>query len=351
MKWFRSYLTDRSQSIIIDDEISKPKQLKYGVPQGSILGPLLFTAYMTPMKNVIERHGLRYHCYADDTQIYISFSPLSEDEKEKVIDSLEEAICVCDIKNFMIANKLKLNDDKTEVIFLGTKHRLDQLGQIGITVGDSVIYPSDKVRNLGVIFDKHFSMDDQIKSVYKQGFYHIKNLWRIRKFLNEEQTNVAAHAFITSKLDYGNALLGGAPKYQINKLQWLQNAAARVVTKTGKYEHITGKLRDLRWLPVAYRIKYKLNLLTWKAQNGQAPEYISELMSERTNGIDLRSGQSKVLNVPKTNLKTMGDKAFSVVAPKTWNLLPKVLRMSEKLQSFKAGLKSLYLKEAYSTLD
>lgn len=349
LKWFRSYLTDRSQSIIIDDEISEPKQLKYGVPQGSVLGPLLFTAYMAPMKNVINKYGLRYHCYADDTQLYISFSPIAEDERERVVDSLEQAIH--DIKNFMIANKLKLNDDKTEVIFLGTKYRLDELGRIGVTVGDSVIYPSDKVRNLGVVFDKHLSMEDQVKSVYKQGFYHIKNLWRIRKFLNEEQANVAAHAFITSKLDYGNALLGGAPKFLINKMQLVQNAAARVVTKTGKYEHISHKLRDMKWLPVAYRIKYKLNVLTWKAQNGQAPEYISDLISERAHGIDLRSGKSKVLNVPKTNLKTIGDKAFSVVAPKSWNLLPKELRMSGKLQSFKAGLKSLYLKEAYSTLD
>ncbi len=349
LKWFRSYLTDRSQSIIIDDEISEPKQLRYGVPQGSVLGPLLFTAYMAPMKNIIGKHGLRYHCYADDTQIYISFSPASEDEKDKAIDSLEQAIS--DIKKFMIVNKLKLNDDKTEVIFLGTKHRLDHLDRIGVTVGDSIIYPADKVRNLGVVFDKHLSMDDQVKSVYKQGFYHIKNLWRIRKFLNEEQTNVAAHAFITSKLDYGNGLLGGAPKFQINKMQLVQNAAARVVTKTGKYDHISGKLRDLKWLPVAYRIKYKLNLLTWKAQNGQAPEYISDLITERAHGIDLRTGKSKVLEIPKTNLKTMGDKAFSVVAPKTWNLLPKELRMRGKLQSFKAGLKSLYLKEAYSTLD
>ena len=131
----------------------------------------------------------------------------------------------------MIVDKFKLYDDKTEVIFLGTKHRLDHLDHIGVTVGDSIIYPADKVRNLGVVFDKHLSMDDQVKSVYKQGFYHIKNLWRIRKFLNEEQTNVAAHAFITSKLDYGNGLLGGAPKFQINKMQLVQDTAAGVVTK------------------------------------------------------------------------------------------------------------------------
>ena len=201
-----------------------------------------------------------------------------------------------------------------------------------------------------MIFDKHLSMDDQVRSVYKQGFYHIKNLLRIRKFLNEGQTNIAAHAFITSKLDYGNAPLG-APKYQIQKLQFVQNAAARVVTKTGKYEHISEKCKDLNWLPVAYRVKYKLNVLTWKALHDQAPEYISDLIHERDHGIDLRMGNSLVLDIPKTNLKSMGDKAFSVVAPKAWNLLPKELRTNGKLQSFKAGLKSLYIREAYSSLD
>ncbi len=349
LKWFRSYLTDRSQSIIIDDEISEPKQLKYGVPQGSILGPLLFTAYMAPMRDVISRYGLKYHCYADDTQLYISFSSASEEDKDSAIDSLESAIN--DIKHFMIANKLKLNDDKTEVIFLGTKYRLNELDELSVSVGENEIYPANKVRNLGVIFDKTMSMDDQVKSVCKTGFYHIKNLWRIRKFLNAEQTNIAAHAFITSKLDYGNALLGGAPKYQVNKMQLVQNAAARVVTKTGKYDHISEKMKELKWLPVALRIKYKINLLTWKALNGKSPEYISELISVRETGIDLRSGNTKVLNVPKTNLKTVGDKAFSIVAPKTWNQLPKKLRLCEKLQSFKTGLKSLFIGEAYSSLD
>ncbi len=349
LKWFSSFLTNRSQSVIIDDEMSTAKPLKFGVPQGSVLGPLLFTAYMAPLKDVISKHGLRYHCYADDTQLYISFSPRSEGDEEKAIDSLERAIN--DIKTFMISNKLKLNDDKTEVIFLGTRVRLDQISSTEIQVGDSTIAPADKVKNLGIIFDKNLNMDNQVKSMCKAGFYHIKNLWKIRKFLNEEQANVAAHAFITSKLDYGNALLAGAPKYQVKKLQTVQNAAARVVTKTGKFDHISGKLRDLRWLPVGYRIKYKINLLTWKALNDMSPEYISGMITLRKDGQDLRSGNTKVLHVPKTKLKTMGDKAFSVVAPKAWNQLPSKLRLNENLKSFKAGLKSLYSDEAYSSLD
>ena len=349
LKWFKSYLRDRSQTVIVDDVESEPKQLKYGVPQGSVLGPLLFTAYMAPLKHVITKYGLRYHCYADDTQLYISFSPMSGDQEELAIDSLESAIK--DIKSFMVANKLKLNDDKTEVIFLGTQHRLQDIHSTGIKIGDISISPSEKVRNLGVIFDKNLSMDEQVKSICKSGFYHVKNLWRISKFLNDEQTNIAAHAFITSKLDYGNALLGGVPKYLVKKLQSVQNAAARVVTKTGKYDHISDKLRDLKWLPVKYRILYKLNLLTWKVLNGQSPDYLSEMISERDVDIDLRSGNTKVLNVPKTKLKTMGDRAFSVIAPKTWNQLPKELRLNDRLQSFKAGLKSHYSSEAYGSLD
>ena len=142
------------------------------------------------------------------------------------VESLEKAIS--DIKQFLVANKLKLNDDKTEVIFLGTKTRLRDIKNEGITVGDNVIPATERVRNLGVIFDKNLSMDDQVKSTCKAGFFHIKNLWKARKFLNADQANVAAHAFVTSKLDYGNALLGGAPKYQVKKLQSVQNECQTV---------------------------------------------------------------------------------------------------------------------------
>ena len=346
LKWFRSYLSNRSQSVIIDDAMSEPKLLKYGVPQGSVLGPLLFTAYMAPLKNVINKYGLRYHCYADDTQLYISFSPLSGDEEMNALNNLEKAIK--DIKNFMITNKLKFNDDKTEVIFLGTKYRLHQINSNGITVGDNVISPANTVKNLGVTFDKTLSMNDHVNLVCKSGFYHIKNLWRIRKFLNLEQSNIAAHAYISSKLDYGNALLGGAPKCQIYKLQLVQNAAARVVKLKHKYDHISESLRELKWLPISERIMFKLNTLTWKALHKQSPTYISEMISEKSVGRTLRSGNFRLLDVPRTNLKTIGDKAFSVVAPKSWNKLPLDLRKNDNFLSFKANLKSYYLNKAYN---
>ena len=108
-------------------------------------------------------------------------------------------------------------------------------------------------------------MNQQVKSMCKSGFFRIKDLWKIRKFLDEEQANIAAHAFVTSKFDYGNALLAGAPKYQVKNLQSVLNVVARVVTKTGKYDHISQKMKELNLLPVGYRIKYKINVLTWKA--------------------------------------------------------------------------------------
>ena len=252
---------------------------------------------------------------------------------------------------FMIENKLKLNDDKTEVIFLGTRVRLDQINSASIMIGDIEISPAEMVKNLGVIFDKNLNLEEHVKNVCKSVFYHVKNLWRIRKFLNQEQANIAAHAFITSKLDYGISLMGGAPKYLIKKLQSVQNAAARVVTKTGKYDHISEKLRDLKWLPISYRIMYRLNVLTWKALNNQSPEYLSELIVERELTRNLRTGSSRLLHVPKTELKSMGDKAFSVTAPKLWNVLPKNVRMKDSLHPFKCGLKSLYLNMAFSQTD
>ncbi len=128
------------------------------------------------------------------------------------------------------------------------------------------------------------------------------------------------HAFVTSRLDYCNALLGGCPASSINKLQIVQNAAARVLTRSRKYDHITPILQSLHWLPMKFRISYKIVLLTYKALNDLAPAYLTNLLSRYSLTRSLRSQNSGFLVVPRIAKSTKGGRTFSYLAPKLWNV-------------------------------
>ena len=148
-KWFESYLKDRTQTVQIGSCTSTPVTLKYGVPQGSVLGPILFTMYTTPLGNIIRKNGLNFHLYANDNQLYISFQPGVSVSKATAISCLEA--CIKDIKIWMTNNLLKLNDDKIGLIVITTHSNTTQNQNIGINIGDSLITPSSEPpRNLGV---------------------------------------------------------------------------------------------------------------------------------------------------------------------------------------------------------
>ena len=140
-----------------------------------------------------------------------------------------------------------------------------------VHIGNCDIQRSEKARNIGAMFDDTMSLnylvDDKCKAAYKQ----IRRISRIRRFLNKTSADRLVHAFITSRLDHLNSLLLGMPKCKIKKLQHIQNIAARIVTRTRRSEHITPVLKQLHWLPVSYRIKFKVLLYTYKALNGCAP--------------------------------------------------------------------------------
>ena len=154
-----------------------------------------------------------------------------------------------------------------------------------INVGD-VISPSDSVRNIGVIFDKHLSLAEHVNSVCKSSFYQLRRIVKIRKYLSLKTTQTLVHAFITSKIDNCNSLLFGIPTHLLKKLQYVQNAAARVITGSRKFDHITPVLKELHWLPVEQRIVFKVLLITFKALHGLAPRYISDIIDQYTSQPD-----------------------------------------------------------------
>ena len=142
-----------------------------------------------------------------------------------------------------------------------------------------IIEPTNKARNIGVIFDNTVTMSFHINNVVKGALYHLRNIAKIRKYINVTTAEVLVHAFVNSKLDFCNSLLHGLPKFEIiNKLQSVQNAAARVIACLSKFDHISDTLKELHWLPVEQRIIFKINLICFKILINLAPDYLIDLI-------------------------------------------------------------------------
>ena len=345
--WFSSYLTDRTQFVQIDGTNSSVRSLRYGVPQGSVLGPILYLLYTSPLGDIIRKHDMSFHLYADDTQLYTTFRCNKDDVQiSSTVCRIER--CLEDIIRWMTANKLKLNTDKTELLILKSKFRPSPSLPF-IKVGDDNIQPTESTRNIGVIFDSTMSMCAHINNVVKVAFYHLRNIAKIRKYIGSDATEILIHSFVTSKLDFCNSLLYGLPKNNIEKLQRVQNAAARLITGIGKYDHISTTLRELHWLPIEYRIIFKINLMTFKILHNTAPKYLKQLLHNYRPTRCLRSSSDKwILTQQRFNQKTYGSRKFSVAAPTLWNQLPTQIRAIDNINTFKAKLKTYLFKIAYA---
>jgi hypothetical protein len=347
LAWFSSYLNGREQVVSINGHKSKVAHLKCGIPQGSVLGPKLFAIYTSPLCELIESHGMKYHLYADDTQLYLSFKPGNTLDESAAYAKLHE--CLCSIKEWMFANKLKLNSDKTEYMVIGRHIDISKTNTDYLSFDKGTIVKNDVVKNLGVYFDDSLSMVKHVNHVSKSVSFYLRGISRIREFLSRKSCESLVHALISSRIDYCNSLLYGLPSSVLSKLQLVHNMAARVVTMTGKYEHITPVLADLHWLPIRQRIEYKVILLTFKALNDLAPSYISELihMFQPINE-NMRSANKLLLDVPRSRLVTCGDRCFQVAAPTLWNKLPQELRNITNLDIFKSQLKTHLYEQAFS---
>ena len=342
LQWLRSYLTSRHHQVSIKGVHSDRKQLQYGVPQGSVLGPILFTIYMSPLGDIVRKHNIEFHGYADDSQLYLTFKP----NTAQLLNCLSTvAKNMTDIQHWMIQNKLQFNNDKTEVMLLGTRQQLAKLELDTVNIGGCTIYPTTTARNLGVIFDDKVSLNNHIAKLCQIGFMHIRNIVAVRKYLTQEAAVSLIHAFVTSRIDNCNSLLYHATG--VKKLQYLQNTAARVVTQTRKFDHITPVLKQLHWLKVPFRIQFKICVFMFKCLHNMAPKYLCELVHLKSTTRTLRSNRKTLFNVPKTKNVTCGDRAFAVVGPKLWNELPEEVQNCAELSMFKTMLKTHLFRICY----
>lgn len=205
------------------------------------------------------------------------------------------------------------------------------------------------VKNLGVNFDNNFKFDKQIDNVVRASFYQLRLLSKVKPFLNRTDLERTIHAFISSRIDYCNALYVGVSQSALSRLQLVQNAAARFLTNTPRRQHITPVLFALHWLPVSFRIDFKILLFVFKALNGLAPFYLTELLCVRNPCRALRSTNQLLLEVPRARLKHWGDRAFSVAGPRLWNKLPPDMRALTDFGLFKSRLKTYLFRLAFNS--
>ena len=346
LQYLRSYLQNRRYCVQIGNAFSVCESLTRGVPQGSVLGPILFCVYTKGLSSVLQEQGVKFKLFADDTQLYLSVSDI-ENTTENLNRILQS------VREWMDFKHLKLNENKTEYMLVGKKNNLRDLGIVNMNINGNNIHVADRVRDLGVLLDCNLTLSDQINSVVRIAGYHLRNIAFVKKYVDESSVKKLVINSVITRIDYCNSIYFRLPKSQLKKLQNMINRAARLIKGIPPRERITPVLVGLHWLPIKARIIFKICVMTHQALRTGCPPYLRELLivmqpSEGTN--TRRTLDGVTLFEPRCSMN-YGFRAFRSAAPRLYNKLPLDIRRVECIKSFKKKLKTHLFSECYDLDD
>ena len=346
LQWFDQYLRPRSFRVAVKGVYSKDRDLTVSVPQGSCTGANIFNLYCSPLQEVIPE-DLQLSGFADDHSVRKTFKASNRLDEENTKIRLQE--CLISIKKWMDETRLKMNPSKTEFIYFGNTKQLQKCTSNSINVAGDLIVRSEVIRYLGVWLNSTLNFKTHVTKKCKVAMLNFLRIRSIHHLLTEDATSSLVLSLCVSHLDYCNSVLYGLPDITISKMQKIQSMCAHLVLRKHKWDSATACLATLHWLPVKQHITFKICVLTYKLLHKQGPQYLQDMLQYRTPNRRLRSAlDNSLLVIPRTKLKTFANRSFSVAAPTTWNALPKHIRDTLDLLSFKQALKTHLYQEAFT---
>ena len=331
LNWFHSYLNGRRIATSINNTLSSELPVTHGVPQGSILGPILFLLFINDLPNCFEKCSV--HLYADDTVIYFS------DKDPNIIE------CVINqelqkLDTWMTSNKLKINCTKTVCMLMGTKHMLRKHSALNLRIKNNNLSQVESFKYLGVVIDPGLKWNLHIDELCKKVGRMISYLGRVGKFVNESSLKLLYNSAIMPHFDYSDVIWHSAAKTNLDMLQKLQNRAGRIILKVKSCEHKSiNEIHDiLNWDALQKRNSKHTYSMVYKILHDMAPEYLREKFTYKSSCYSLR--QSDNLTLPKPNTQNC-KRTFLYRGSKLYNELPMNIRQSRSLAIFNKEIKMI----------